>query len=468
MNNQWLNDLHRKMEDHEEDIPDGLWDDIKNELFSEEEKSGMIVGMMSENDEKETGKIISENRGRSLLYRISGIAAAVVMLFFTGKMLLDMNAEKKDPLITKRAQNENDNKNNDSKATESLKPSKTDIAESANTESGDQYSGQGNILPEKITVDKLFKNVFGKEIIDHNRILESTTKEKSSELLTKEQPSVYTPAPSVNENPWVEEKKKTEEIFNNTEDHLPEIYAANNPQKTSGKKPRKWMLSMLTGNVSSNSPEQKFPGYTSMSGSPMAFSDFWSATTETNPLTEVLLANQSKEVEARIRHKIPVTFGLSMYYSLGKKWGIGTGVNYTKLISELHSGSNSNYIKGEQSIHYIGIPVQVNYNIIQKGRFTGYVTGGVLAEKAVAGKLTTKYIVNDVVQETQEEKINIKPVQFSVNSAVGLQMKIIDKIGVYAEPGIGYHFKNESELNTIYKEKPLNFNMKFGIRVLLD
>lgn len=468
MNNQWLNDLHRKMEDHEEDIPDGLWDDIKDELFSEEEKSGMIAGMMSENDEKETGKIISENRGRFLLYRISGIAAAVAILFFTGKMLLNMNAEKKDPLITKRAQNDNDNKNNDSKATESLKPSKTDITESANTESGDQYSSQGNILPEKITIDKLFKNVFSKEIIDHNRILEFTTKEKSSELLTKEQPPVYTPAPSVNENPGVEEKKKTEEIFNNTEDKLPEKYAANDPQKASAKKSRKWMLSMLTGNVSSNSPEQKFPGYTSMSGSPMAFSDFWSATTETNPLTEVLLANQSKEVEARIRHKIPVTFGLSMYYSLGKRWGIGTGVNYTKLISELHSGSNSNYIKGEQSIHYIGIPVQVNYNIIQKGRFTGYVTGGVLAEKAVAGKLTTKYIVNDVVQETQEEKINIKPVQFSVNSAVGLQMKIIDKIGVYAEPGIGYHFKNESELNTIYKEKPLNFNMKFGIRVLLD
>jgi len=225
---------------------------------------------------------------------------------------------------------------------------------------------------------------------------------------------------------------------------------------------------MLTGNVSSNSSEQKFPGYTSISGSPMTFSDFWISGTDPDPLTEVLLANQSKEVEARIRHKIPVTFGVSVYYNLGKKWGIGTGINYTKLTSELHSGSHSNYIKGDQSIHYIGIPVQVNYNVIQKGRFTGYVTGGVLAEKAVAGKLKTKYIVNDEVQDEQDERIDVKPVQFSVNSAVGLQVKIIDKIGIYAEPGIGYHFKNENQLNTIYKEKPLNFNMKFGIRLLLD
>jgi hypothetical protein len=47
--------------------------------------------------------------------------------------------------------------------------------------------------------------------------------------------------------------------------------------------------------------------------------------------------------------------------------GIGTGLNYAKLASELHSGNGSNYIKGDQVVHYMGIPVQVNYNVIQKG-----------------------------------------------------------------------------------------------------
>jgi len=183
---------------------------------------------------------------------------------------------------------------------------------------------------------------------------------------------------------------------------------------------------------------------------------------------EILLANQSKPVEARIRHKIPVTFGLSLYYNLGKRWGIGTGVNYTKLASELHSGSGTNYIKGDQTVHYIGIPVQVNYNVIRKGRFTGYVTGGALLEKPVSGSITTNYIVNDEVKETIKEKLDHKPLQFSVNTAVGLQLKVIDKFGIYAEPGIGYHFKGDNAPNTIYKEKPLHFNVKFGVRLLLD
>ncbi|MCT2563387.1 PorT family protein [Chryseobacterium herbae] len=464
MNNQWLNDLHRKMEDHEEDIPDGLWEDIKDELFSEEEENG-IAGAMIFGDDEEKENINPSTPGRrSLWYRVGGIAAAIAMLFFTGKLLLDMNAEKANPQVTKRSENVDNTKKTGEETTD---PVLADTQDKTKADQVEKYSTIGNILTGKTNTEQILKNILGQGI-DHDKVIsESQEKEKGAELLTKEtQPTNI--FPSSNENPVLKEKKEVEEIFNTTENELHEKIAATEKPKLKGRQSKKWMLSMLTGNVSSNSSEQKFPGYASISGSPMTFSDVWMSGTETDPLTELLLANQSKEVEARIRHKIPVTFGLSMYYNIGKRWGIGTGVNYTKLTSELHSGSNSNYIKGEQSVHYIGIPVQVNYNVIQKGRFTGYVTGGVLAEKAVAGKLRTKYIVNDEVTETQEERLDVKPVQFSVNSAVGLQVKIIDKIGIYAEPGIGYHFKNDSQLNTIYKEKPLNFNMKFGIRLLLN
>ncbi|HCA08734.1 outer membrane beta-barrel protein [Chryseobacterium sp.] len=464
MNNQWLNDLHRKMEDHEEDIPDGLWEDIKDELFSEEEENGMAGAMMLGADDEKENIDPSVTSRKPLWYRVGGIAAAIAMLFFTGKLLLDMNAEKSGPQITKRAENVDDSTLTGKKTAD---PVTADANNKTKTSEVEKYSHAGNILTDKASFKEILKNVLGQRLDNDKVISGSHEKEKGVELLTKEtQPTNI--SPSTNENPVLKDKKEVEEIFNTTENELHEKMAATDKPKPSGRQSKNWMLSMLTGNVSSNSSDQKFPGYASISGSPMTFSDVFMSGTEADPLTEVLLANQSKEVEARIRHKIPVTFGLSMYYNIGKRWGIGTGVSYTKLTSELHSGSNSNYIKGEQSIHYIGIPVQVNYNVIQKGRFTGYVTGGVLAEKAVAGKLRTKYIVNDEVTETQDERLDVKPVQFSVSSAVGLQVKIIDKIGIYAEPGIGYHFKNDSQLNTIYKEKPLNFNMKFGIRLVLD
>ncbi|MFP7656657.1 outer membrane beta-barrel protein [Chryseobacterium proteolyticum] len=227
------------------------------------------------------------------------------------------------------------------------------------------------------------------------------------------------------------------------------------------------MLSLLTGKASSNS--QQFPGYATISGGPLTLDQVWSASAfSEDPFVKVLVANQSQNVEATVRHKVPLNLGVSLYYNLGKKWGVGTGLNYTKLSSELHSGSQSNFVKSEQTIHYLGIPVQVNYNVIQKGNFTGYVTAGALAEKSVGGSFKTQYIVDNEVNSETKEKLGNQPVQVSLNTALGLQLKLVDKIGIYAEPGIGYHFKNDGALNTIYKEKPLNFNVKFGIRVLLD
>ncbi|MDQ0783953.1 porin family protein [Chryseobacterium sp. W4I1] len=465
MNNQWLNDLQRKMEDHEEDIPDGLWEDIKDELFSDEENA-LLGTVMPGNEDEKPKELILPSKGKSAFYRIAGIAAAIVILFFTGKLLLNFNGEKNTSHITKKTDNSDSSKETDRNVSE-LPKSDASEDEQIKTDEDKQYGSLGNILTERSCINEIIKDPLNKQAKDGKLIMELGIKPSGLMFLAERNLSDHISFP-VNINPVSADKSPLEEVLNDKENRLSEKYADNNKAKIPGRQSKKWMLSMLTGNVSSNASDQKFPGYASISGSPMTFSDMWISGTDPDPLTEVLLANQSKEVEARIRHKIPVTFGLSMYYNLGKRWGIGTGINYTKLTSELHSGSTSNYIKGEQSIHYIGIPVQVNYNVIQKGRFTGYVTGGVLAEKAVAGKLRTKYIVNDEVQDTQEEKLDVKPVQFSVNSAVGLQVKIIDKIGIYAEPGIGYHFKNNSELNTIYKEKPLNFNMKFGIRLLLD
>ena len=264
------------------------------------------------------------------------------------------------------------------------------------------------------------------------------------------------------ENPFVEEAYPlmTKEERKKKEESEAKKLAFN-------KAKRNWMLGLGTENASSNSTDQ-FPGYASLTGATPSLPEMWSLGSGEDPLMYILLANQDKKVDATIRHKTPLTFGASVYKNLGKKWSIGTGINYTKLSAELTSGSQSDFISSEQNIHYVGIPVQVNYNVIQKGAFTGYLTGGGTVEKAVSGDIKTKYIVDGAVKQEIKEDIREKPVQVSVNSAVGVQFKVVKYIGIYAEPGVGYHFKDNSSLKTIYKEKPLNFNVKFGVRILLD
>ena len=41
---------------------------------------------------------------------------------------------------------------------------------------------------------------------------------------------------------------------------------------------------------------------------------------------------------------------------------------------------------------------------------------------------------------------------------------MLRNVGVYVEPGVSYYFDDRSTLSTIYKEKPLNFNLNLGVR----
>ncbi|WP_223598292.1 porin family protein [Chryseobacterium sp. GVT01B] len=465
MNNEWLNNLRSRMDDHEEDVPEGLWDDIKGELFSEDENNS-IPGFIPEIHEGGAGK---KEKGvgagqKSLFYRLGGIAAAIALLFLLTKILPQNDTDKtlsQKPTNAKKEKEKN-----------SLNPLETENISGSKAESGVESPLAENILntgvSKKMPAQKYFNTEEKNRVGNYQNIQEIIKLPAAAESFHQESKIAQksSPVDDTVKEPIIE-KIPDEVLFKQEE--AKEVYAENTKHTAKSRDKKSWMLSMLTGNVASNSAEQQFPGYASITGKAMNVEQVWSTSEyHDDPLTAILLANQSQPVEARIRHKVPVTFGLSLYYNLGKRWGIGTGLNYTKLASELHSGTENNYIKGDQTVHYIGIPVQVNYNVIQKGRFTGYITGGALVEKPVSGSVTTTYVVNDEIKDSSKERLDHKPLQFSVNTAVGFQLKVIDKVGIYAEPGIGYHFKEENAPNTIYKEKPFHFNMKFGIRVLLD
>ncbi len=460
MDDQWLNNLRNKMEDHSEDVPDGLWDDISDELFrgdDENKSAGLVAG----NETKAQEKVIPINF-KTKIYRAVGVAAAIAVFFFVAKELLNTNHSEQNKPSHQNTYSNHKVKSGD-QVSENQSPS--EINENANSESLFDVDNQ---LNNSILTQNEIKNSLGQKVREENNdkiFFKGQNEFKTTNLFNQNQIIAQKNEEVTSENKKSsEEKEEVQELIaDNQILSSPSVIAEKKLKKQPSKK---WMLSMLTGNASSGAAEQ-FPGYATAMGKPMSVSEVYQSS-EGNPFVEVLLANQNKEVEARVRHKTPVSFGLSMYYNLGKRWGIGTGVNYTKLSSEIHSGSDDNFIKTDQSVHYIGVPVQVNYNVVKKGRLTGYVTAGALAEKAVSGKQKTQYVVNNEVKEEFTEKVDVKPLQFSVNSAVGVQFKIINNIGVYAEPGVAYHFKNDSQLNTIYKEKPFNFNVKFGIRVQID
>lgn len=184
-----------------------------------------------------------------------------------------------------------------------------------------------------------------------------------------------------------------------------------------------------------------------------------------DPYMGMLVTNKGHLADRRVRHRLPVHAGASIAYRINDRVSVETGVAYSYLSADIHEGSDSYYFAGEQSLHYVGIPVGVRIRAMSWKNFDIYVGAGFEADKCVSGALKKSYVINGQTRDDGHESISIRPLQWSVNAGAGVQYNISSMVGIYAEPGLSYYFDNGSNIETIYSEKPLNFNLNIGLRV---
>lgn len=183
-----------------------------------------------------------------------------------------------------------------------------------------------------------------------------------------------------------------------------------------------------------------------------------------NPLLGIGIFNQGKSVKTEYKHRLPVRVGLNVAYRLTDRLSVESGVSYTRLSSDMKDGTKDNYSSGSQKLDYIGVPLNVKYRAFAYRRLSLYASAGLLTEKCVSGKATHEYVISGEKKKRETEDVAAKPWQLSVNAALGAQFDVLRNVGVYVEPGVSYYFDDRSPLCTIYKEKPLNFNLNLGVR----
>ena len=170
------------------------------------------------------------------------------------------------------------------------------------------------------------------------------------------------------------------------------------------------------------------------------------------------------QYNTEIHHRQPVRVGVSVRYDFTKRWGIETGLTYSMLSSTITTGGSGYSSRTEQELHYIGIPLQISYDFLQFKWFSLYVNAGGMIEKCISGKAVASYVPEGESAFESREGITARPLQWSLNAAIGAEVHFTPLIGLYMEPGASYFFNDGSGISTIYKERPLNFNFEFGLR----
>lgn len=181
---------------------------------------------------------------------------------------------------------------------------------------------------------------------------------------------------------------------------------------------------------------------------------------------ESFVVYNQPEVETKYSHKLPVKFGVSFRYGFNDRIGIESGLTYTLLNSTFMTaaGSANGNTTGKQTLHYIGIPLNVTYSIIGTRLFNVYASAGGAVEKAVGGHLETTGHVGGQHSETNRIALKPKELQWSLNASAGAQVNVLNQLGLFVEPGISYRIPSGSHVRSIYTDKKLDFSIGFGIR----
>lgn len=417
MKTNWQKDIHDRLGSYEKDAPEGLWEGISRRMPK------LNDGGMLTHKPQRTAKF--------RMWRVAGVAAAASVALVIGYNFLGNDTKDNINIATNTTNHHN-------MLASSQKPignEPTDIcADQAMHSEDDLLSEQPKLASASTETD----------------VKEISSKEENKQTVTNKQTEAK---PAKREDSYV--------LPHNPDNNL---LAFNDMTERRGDEdaPSRWSVS--TGAM----------GGLGASGTTIAYGDYLVlscpgvADTKDSPMLDMNTINRDIETKTEYDHHLPIRIGLSVAYALTDRLSISSGLTYTRLSSDIKDASRESKYIGEQRLHYVGIPVNVSYKVASFRWLGLYGTAGVLAEKCVSGTTDEGYVENNTMKYTNTQDISSKPLQMSVNAGVGIQFDFIDNVGIYAEPGLSYYFDDGSALQTIYKEKPLNFNLNVGVRFKLS
>ena len=159
--------------------------------------------------------------------------------------------------------------------------------------------------------------------------------------------------------------------------------------------------------------------------------------------------------EERQSHDQPISFGLTFSYPLTKKLSVSSGIVYTKLNSDFTTIMQDNQIIRHQTLHYVGVPLNIQVALWQWNNLNVYLAAGGQIDWNIKAKANT----DGVDQEMKKDRM-----QWSVGSSFGIQYNVMPQLGIYAEPGFRHYFDNGSNVSNFFKDKPTDFNLQLGLR----
>ena len=437
MNDKWMNDLKDLSGDFRKKAPEGLLDDIKQEMS----RRGVVPA-----SESKKAPVVPMKWWRRA-------AAVAALALATGVAIHEWNREIMPPQPT-IVETEVEPEINAESSDEKIVPVQEEqIAEATPTAFVKKRPGHQNVpsgIIPLLAEESQSAERTSVAVDDKTKEAEAQIKDEHTDEVTK----------TTQDEPKnaVEETKTPDKVQNTTMHELEYLAINTRPKRNSHSQRTGWGVGAYYGgggNLSLNSLSSGSGEYALMddpiNASPQNYYDGEKA-------------NEVVELPEEKHHK-PLRFGLSVRYVLDERWSLLSGITYSYLNSDIYVVYGSTIQSAEQKLHYLGIPIAASYSIWQNDHVNIYAVAGGEIEKLVKGKLIVDRGVNHK-SYTESVKEN-RPV-FSTNASAGIEYQTKNGVSLYAEPGASYHFDNGSGVRSAYTDKPWDFTINIGLRININ
>ncbi len=406
MKNDWTKQFKDKMDSFQEPVPENLWADLCGQ-----------DGIIPSHSGKKT---------HFPYFRYAGIAAAIVAISAAGIMLISAPEEALQPQNLMAA---------------------TDIPEAI-----EEYAPEAT----NNAIREPYPSVTNISAITQ-AITDTPEEHNNQKPDTNPHPGKNAP-----ENDEINENRNNSNVESMPEDRECDLTLVPDYSSLPLEKAEKSRFSLnisVSGTPGSNETASGYGNAIS------AASDYAEVTSfGTNPAADIRMFNRTREVNTDTKYFQPVKAGVTFRWYFSDRWSIGSGIVWSWLHSKQTSGSEEYYCRTTQNLHYIGIPVNINYDFWTGKHMRAYASLEAMAEKCIAGKSNSEYIYNGNAGPHQTACIKEKQLQWSASAKAGFQYDITRTAGIYIEPGASWHFKNGSNVENVYKARPVNFSLGIGAR----
>lgn len=448
MSNDWTNKLRDRLTDYQEPVTDDLWAAIQQSLA--QQKSDIVS--IGKSVDSLDGHSNHQSNAKEVVFRRFSIAAALAALAVGGTYIY-LNPTKSNEPIAQATVLQEDSSTSKGALHENQSSEHNQASQEYSSDNTDTDS------PSRLGDDTFTK--YSKRVKKQLGIQTSLLDGEGSKLFTQNLDN-----DKQNDNRQDQNRDKVQSRSKKSLEGNPEMLAmAASPssyaiQESNARRYQSssWSVQLygengVVGSKNSNGFDAAFVPSNNASGPvyPGNFTDaFYSVMA-----IRALSGTPSADYYEKVKHHFPISVGVQVGWGVTECLRINTGVVYTNVSSDFINSSYNTTQVTTQTLHYVGVPVNISYDFWQTKRFKTYVTAGGEADFNVKNHTES----DGEVMASKHDRT-----QWSANASLGAQFDIIPQLGIYVEPGAKYYFDNGSQIENTFKDKKLNFNLQFGLR----